>query len=91
MAKRRCTEVWIAGERWKVVETRLRTAYGVCDYESRTIKIAAGLSAEDLLDTLLHEVIHARWPDISEESVVEFAGILAAAVIDWGFRRVEGA
>lgn len=91
MARRRSTEVWIAGERWRLVEAKLRSSYGVCDYQTRTIKVCSGLPAHELLDTLLHELIHARWPDIAEESVVEFAAILAAAVTDWGFRRVEDA
>jgi hypothetical protein len=42
---RRRRTVYIAGQRWKVAwDCRLRGAYGICDYETKTIKLdAAGL------------------------------------------------
>jgi len=74
MAKRRRRTVYIAGERWKVLwDCRLRDCYGLCDYATKTIKLRAGMDHADLVDTILHELIHARWPDLSEEAVVDFS------------------
>lgn len=73
MARRRRT-VYIGGQRWKVAwDCRLRDCYGICDYESRTIKLRAGMDVTDLVDTILHEMIHARWPDLNEEAVCDMA------------------
>jgi hypothetical protein len=81
--------VYIAGERWKIVRSKLRGKYGECDYNARTIRIHDTLTGTDLLDTLLHEVIHARWPDLLESSVEEFAGTLTTVLDAEGFCRPE--
>jgi hypothetical protein len=47
------------------------------------------LTGGDYLDTLLHELIHARWPDISEDSVAEFAGILTTVLEQEGYSRAD--
>jgi hypothetical protein len=81
--------VYINGQRWKIRRARLRGKCGDCDYGTRTIRIDSRLCGTDLLDTLIHELVHARWPDLHEEAVLEFA-TLAAGVIDAeGFRREE--
>jgi hypothetical protein len=73
MMRRRRT-VYIAGQRWKVQwDCRLRGAYGICDYENKTIKLAAGMDTADLVDTILHELLHARWPDLDETAVCDMA------------------
>ena len=86
---RRQRTVYIAGQRWKIQRARLRNLYGDCDYAKRRIRIHHTLAGTDLLDTLLHELIHARWPDIAEESVAEFAGILTTVLEQEGYRRGE--
>jgi hypothetical protein len=71
---RRRRTVYIAGQRWKVQwDCRLRGCYGICDYETKTIKLAAGMDTADLVDTILHEFIHARWPDLDETAVSDMA------------------
>ena len=86
---RRQRTVYIAGQRWKIQRARLRSLYGDCDYEKRRIRIHHTLTGTDLLDTLLHELIHARWPDLAEEAVEEFAGILTNVLEQEGYRRGE--
>lgn len=89
MARKRRT-VYIGGQRWKICrESRLRTKYGECDYGARTIRICSSLVGLDLLDTLIHEVIHARWPDLHEEAVEEVATTLAGILDAEGFRHGE--
>lgn len=86
MARKRRT-VYIGDQRWKISrDRRLRTKYGECDYGTRTIRVCASLSGVDLLDTLIHELLHARWPDLHEEAVEEFAATLAQILHAEGFR-----
>ena len=81
--------VYINGERWKIRRAKLRGKYGDCDYKTRTIRIHHTLTGTELLDTLLHELIHARWPDLLESSVEEFASTLTAVLDAERFRRTE--
>jgi hypothetical protein len=51
-------------------------AYGECDDPSRPqkrIRIAMNQSSADMMDTLVHELIHACLPDTSEEATSESA------------------
>jgi hypothetical protein len=90
MARTRTTRtVYIASQRWKIQRARLRNIYGDCNYELRRIRVDDRLTGGDYLDTLLHELIHARWPDISEDSVAEFAGILTTVLEQEGYSRAE--
>jgi hypothetical protein len=90
MARRRSRTVYIGGERWKVTRAaRLRKNYGECHYTTKTIRICSSLRGLDLMDTLIHEVIHARWPDLSEEAVEEVATTLAGILDAEGFVHGE--
>lgn len=89
MARRRST-VYVGEKRWKIVrDKRLRDCLGICDYDQRTIRVCVTLAGIDLLDTLIHELIHARWPDLSEDAVEEFASTLAAIIDAQGFREPD--
>ena len=73
MARRRKT-VYIGGQRWKIAwDQKLPGCYGICDYATKTIKLRGNMDVADLVDTILHEMIHARWPDLSEDAVSEMA------------------
>jgi hypothetical protein len=87
--QRRTRTVYIAGQRWKVCRARLRGRYGDCDYATRTIRIDERISGTELLDTLLHELVHARWPDLHEEAVIEFATMATEVLDAERFRRAE--
>lgn len=90
MPRRRRRTVYIGEQRWKICrQTRLRAAYGDCNYTTRTIRVCSSLRGLDLLDTLIHEVIHARWPDLAEEAVEEVATTLAGIIDAEGFRHGE--
>jgi hypothetical protein len=81
--------VYINGQRWKVRFCKLRGRYGDCDYDTKTIRIHHTLTGRELMDTLLHELIHARWPDLLESAVEEFAETLAHVLDLEGFRRED--
>jgi hypothetical protein len=53
---------------------------GLCVYETRTIFINPQ-STRSLEDVICHETLHARFPDLSEESVDDAAGIMGEMII----------
>jgi hypothetical protein len=81
--------VYIAGQRWKLRRAKLNRKYGDCDYATRTIRIDERISGIELLDTLIHELVHARWPDLHEQAVIEFSNIAAEVLDAERFRRPE--
>lgn len=89
--RRKRRTVYIGEARWKITADKkmMPTAYGECDYGARTIRLCPTLSGLDLLDTLIHELIHARWPDLHEEAVEEFASTLAGIIDAEGFKAVD--
>lgn len=82
--------LYLNGERWTIRRCRVPpNIYGDCDYDTRTIRVSNKLQGDDLLNTLLHELFHARWPDFSEETVREAADEFAA-FLNWaGFRQPD--
>lgn len=79
----RSRRVYIGEKRWQINHVRYpRDRDGDCDWAKRLIRVAANLRGLALADALIHEITHARFPDLAEDSVEEFAstvaGILAA-------------
>jgi hypothetical protein len=75
------TKVEINGKKWEVGyghpgTTKGKTDDGICRYAERRIIINRRAS-RSLLDVLAHELIHARLPDLSEESVEATANLVA--------------
>lgn len=52
----------------------------------KEIRVAVQQSSLDVLDTLLHELLHAAFPDLSEESVTEGATDIARVLQRLGVR-----
>lgn len=46
---------------------------GWVDYDRRQIFIHPETKGKDLTDTILHEVLHVHFPDLSEEAVTLYA------------------
>lgn len=87
MARRKA--VYVGDQRWRICRKAktLPKWYGECDYETKTIRICRTLRGVDLMDTMIHELIHARWPDLAEEAVDEIATTLARILDAEGFRQ----
>ena len=79
--------VEIGEDEWQVHTTRLYGLYGDCCYDSRTIRIHSGSRGLSLLDTTIHEVIHAQHPDMPEEDVERRATELATVLWKLGWRK----
>jgi hypothetical protein len=77
------TKVEINGKKWEIGyghpgTTKGKTDDGICRYDECRIIINRRASCS-LLDVLAHEIIHARVPDLSEESVGSTATLIAQA------------
>jgi len=77
----RTKRVLIGKDRWTIRRRQVpRDRWGDCDKERRLIRVDSRLRGINLLNVLLHELIHARWWCLSEDEVTEFseeaAGIL---------------
>lgn len=81
--------VYINEQRWKIRRAKLRKVCGDCDYATKTIRIDSSLAGVELMDTLIHEIIHARWPDLHEDAVLEVSTLLAHELQAAGFLHRE--
>lgn len=74
LSRRRRT-IYINGQRWKIQwDAPLRKdVYGMCDYGTRTIQLRRGQDVTELVDTIIHEIVHARWPDLDESAVIDIS------------------
>ncbi len=70
----------INGKYWRIMEKSKIHALGYCDYKNRIIQLNPTLGPFDLTRTVLHEIIHARLPDIEEEAVTSLANLQAKAI-----------
>ena len=69
------------GRRYRVIYDRPGKNNGECQYaKPRHIKIAPGLKGLALLDTIIHEGLHACYPDLDDDAVDE-AGVSLAAFL----------
>jgi hypothetical protein len=78
--KPKAKRVRIRGKYWRIlvdkppVKERIE---GLCDYETRTIYLRPGT---DLPATLFHEVLHACFPDLDEDSIAGAEEALVNAI-----------
>jgi hypothetical protein len=76
--------------RWTITHGRLPAdKWAECDYGSRTITISKTAHGDTLMDCVIHELLHARFPDLAEPVVDDFASILAAILHQMGFRQLD--
>ena len=95
MARRRSVRVNIGGQWWTVRRGKVpnwpgnRKNWGLCDREKQIVYVDETLDGVDLLDLLIHELTHARWPCLAEEEVTEFAEEVAPVLEAFGFHDEE--
>jgi hypothetical protein len=53
------------------------------------IRIDPKLRGSELLDTMIHEITHAAFPDLSEDAVNRFATDAATILWNDGYRRCD--
>lgn len=84
------TKILVNGRWWRVVAAPgMERSYGMmgdCDpitATNKAIRVDPEQSDDALLDTLIHEAIHAGLPDVKEQSVIGTAAGIAAALKLW--------
>ena len=72
------------GKRWRVER---RHILGLCDYGNHTITIGphAGPRTRELIDTTIHEVLHAEFPKWRHKKVNRVARSIAR-VVHWALK-----
>lgn len=80
-------EIRILRRTWRLVfAERMQEAYGVfgdCDapsQRSKAIRVDPSQTDSELLDTILHEMLHAAFPWMNEDHVTRFATDQARAI-----------
>ena len=77
--------VRLDGAEWRVTWSARMHDYGViargANRESRSIRLRSRQTDEELLDTLLHEALHALQWEVEEPVIAERASELAALVL----------
>ncbi len=86
----------LGGKRWTYERPRSITldghpCHGICDSETRTIKVEKSLTGLPELETTLHEMDHATGDFLDEEFVTVSAKEKATALWQLGWRRLSPA
>lgn len=88
MGTRGDRQVTVRGQRWRLrFVPNLGDKFGECDYGQRVIRIAQGQSEEEELDTLIHELLHAAYPDLEESAIHQTAEAVAGVLWRLGWRK----
>jgi len=83
----------INGRVWRVVLTPARNMgkdWGRCDHppgRHPTIQVRRSLKGVNLLDTIIHETLHAQLPLLDETAVDTTARVVATVLHQLGYRR----
>jgi hypothetical protein len=83
----------INGRLWRVLLTPARNMgkdWGRCDHppgRHPTIQVRRSLKGVNLLDTIIHETLHAQLPLLDETAVDTTARVVATVLHQLGYRR----
>jgi len=81
----------IRRQQWSLEFADLRrSGYdGYTDHKNRRIVLAEKPIRRSPLDLLLHELLHAEFPDLNEQVVAEVATDLSAILAQLGYRNAN--
>jgi hypothetical protein len=71
-----------SGKTWRISADSLA---GICIYEDRELSILKRLKGRELLDTLVHELLHAELPGLSHRKVKRVAKSITRMI--WSMRK----
>ena len=78
----------LRGKYWRIEREKLpRKLDGLCNADERKITVQPYLSGERELDVLIHEMLHACYWDLAEESITETASDLARVLFRLGYKK----
>ncbi len=87
--KRRRRTLYIGEKRWRVFSQRFRDRRGDCDIAKREIRVCESLVGQELVEVLVHEIVHARVWDLDETAVDDIGKAVASALANWGLLITE--
>jgi hypothetical protein len=67
-----------------------RGLLGICSYTERRIIVRAGLTPLETVGVLVHESLHAAYPDLSEEAIERGEYAIMQALRVGGFLPTDG-
>ena len=77
----------VNGVEWLLRFSRLRgKARGWCQYDKKKILVHNRLTGEERLEVVIHELLHAFFPDLAEESVTNAGEGIAKVLWQIGVR-----
>jgi hypothetical protein len=76
-------------KRVKIVERKLGREGNLGQQIGDLIEIDPRQNSKEYLDTLIHECLHACFPDLSEQAVVDSANVITDAVWRQNYRRIQ--
>ncbi len=80
MSHHRTSKLKIRGKTWTLklqAPPRRPLDIGMCDYDTRTLYVHPERETEA---TLIHEVLHAALPDLTEDAITEVEAALTGAL-----------
>lgn len=89
MSKHRRRTLYIGDKRWKLLQQRLRDRRGDCNIETKTIRVCESLVGQELVEVLVHEIVHARVWDLDETAVSDIGQAVASALANWDLLNTE--
>ena len=87
-------KITLRGKRWELafVPFISEGSFGECDDPCRVgkqIRIAENQSESEMLDTVLHEALHACLPDLAEHAVAETSESLSSLLKSLGIKGIK--
>jgi hypothetical protein len=79
----------IHGRVWTIQDDTRMKYFGQCIYAEHRIKIRTRQSAQDRLDTLVHELLHACQPGWAEKNVWRTARVISKVLRADKWRRIN--
>ena len=78
------------GKKVRVIRRKLgrEKADGICFFDGK-VHVDERLSGIRLLETLIHELLHLEFPQISEDAVEEASKSIGTTIYDDKWRRIE--
>lgn len=68
---------------------RNKNHWGTCSYTKKEIEVRPSLNPEDKLNCIIHEALHACFPDLIDEAIDESATCVAKLLMRLGYERKE--
>ena len=79
----------VRSQRWVIQDPKILPVgeLGECDWEERLLTIPDDGDTRDELDTCIHELLHAQYPDLTERQVRGGARLLSGWLWSRGWRK----